>query len=158
MATKLLLTCLTAIAVSLSPASAHADRTKLVVVVAKGSELTNISRSDLKNCFLGSHVISGDKPLVPFNAAASSPERTAFDRAILGMTPDETGRFWVDRTVRGQSAAPRSLPSATHLAKVAAKFPNAIAYVPSDRLTPDVQAVKVDGLAYTDNRYPITVP
>jgi len=96
--------------------------------------------------------------LVPFNASPGTPERTGFDKAVLGMSPDEVGRFWVDRKVRGQSAAPRSLPSAAHIAKVAAKFPDAIGYLAEDRMTPDIQAVSVDGVAYTDAKYDILTP
>ena len=135
--------------------AADADGKKLVVVVAKGSSLTNISRDDLKRCFLGEPVAGGGKTLTPFNAATSTPDRIGFDRAVLGMSPDEVGRFWVDRKVRGQSAAPRALPSVAHMLKVAAKFPGAIGYVPADQLTADVQAVQVDGVAYTDARYRI---
>lgn len=136
---------------------ALADR-KLVVVVAKGSPVTSVSRGDLKRAFLGDPVSVSGKPLVPFNADANSPERNAFDKAVLGMSPEEVGRFWVDRKVRGQSSAPRSLPSAAHIAKVAAKFPGAICYLPADQLTSDIQPVAVDGVAYTDAKYNITAP
>jgi hypothetical protein len=129
---------------------------KLVVVVAKGSSLTAISRTDLKRCFTGERVVSDDRTLVPFNASPSSPDREAFDRAILGMSPDEVGRFWVDRKIRGQSGPPRSLPSPAYIAKVVAKFPGAIGYLPADQLTADVQPVAIDGVPYTDARYPIS--
>lgn len=145
------------VAASLSARLAHAGGAKLVIVVAKGSSVTNISRGDLKRCFTGDSVSAGDRPLVPFNAAPSSPERSGFDRAVLGMTPDEVGRYWIDRKVRGQSAAPRSLPSTAHIAKVAAKFPGAIGYLPADQMTSDIQAVSVDGIPYTDARYNIVI-
>ena len=135
--------------------SAFADGKKLVVVVAKGSSLTNISRADLKRCFTSESVSGGGKPLVPFNAATSSADRIGFDKAVLGMSPDDVGRFWVDRKVRGQSGAPRALPSAAHIAKVAAKFPGAIGYLPVDQMTSDIQPVTVDGIPYTDARYDI---
>jgi len=136
---------------------AHAAGKKLVVVVvARGSRLTNISRADLARCFLGDPVSGGGKTLVPFNAATGTLERVGFDRAVLKMTPDEVGRYWVDRKVRGQSGPPRSLPSSAHIAKVVAKFPAAISYVPVDQLTAEIQAVQIDGVAYTDPRYDIT--
>jgi hypothetical protein len=134
---------------------AAAERKKLVVVVVKGSPVTNISRADLKHAFLGDPVTAGGKTLVPFNSEAKTPERIGFDKAILGMNADEVGRFWVDRKVRGQSAAPRALPSIAHIQKVVAKFPGAIGYLPADQLTPDLQPVKLDGVAYTDGAYPI---
>jgi hypothetical protein len=143
------------IALCITGGLAHAEGKKLVVVTAKGSGLTNISRDDLKRCFLGESVSAGGKTLVPFNAATATPERTGFDKAVLGLSPDEVGRLWVDRKVRGQGGAPRSLPSAAHIAKVAAKFPGAIAYLPEDQITSDIQPVQVDGVAYTDGHYNI---
>ena len=135
-------------------ASAFAEGKRLVVVVAKTSSITNVSRTDLKRAFTGDAISIGDRRLVPFNAEPNSDERAGFDLTVLAMTTDEVGRFWVDRKVRGQGGAPRSLP-AVHLAKVVAKFPGAISYLRIDQLTPDVKAIKVDGLAYDDSRYPI---
>jgi hypothetical protein len=71
------------------------------------------------------------------------------------MSPDEVARCWIDRKVRGQSGAPRALPSPTYVAKVTAKLPGAICYLPADQLTTDVQAVAIDGVAYSDARYNI---
>ena len=133
--------------------SAFAERKKLVIVVAKGSSITSISKSDLKHCFMGESTSADGKPLVPFNAQPKTADREGFDRGVLGMSPDEVGRYWVDRKVRGQSGAPRSLPSVMHVQKVVAKFPNAISYLPADQLTADVQPVKLDGTAYTDSSY-----
>jgi hypothetical protein len=137
---------------------ARAEGTKLVVVVAKGSKLTSISRADLKRCFLGEAVTVNDKALVPFNSEPTTPLRAAFDQAVLGMSPGQVGRFWVDRKVRGQSPPPRSLPSLAHVLKVVAKFPNAISYIPVDQVTPELHPVAVDGVPYTDARYAIWMP
>lgn len=151
------LACLVCLACLATPTTAAAEGKKLVVVVARGSKVTSISRAELRRCFLGEPTTAAGKPLVPFNAAPSTPERAGFDRAILGMSPDEVGRFWVDRKVRGQSAPPRSLPT-THIIKVVAKFPNAIGYVPADQLTADLQPVAVDGIFPSDARYAIRTP
>jgi hypothetical protein len=134
---------------------AAADGKKLVVVVARGSAVNNLSRADLKRCFLSEPVTAGGSTLIPFNAAPGTPTRMGFDQAVLGMSPEQVGRYWVDRKIRGQSGAPRSLPSAAHVAKVAAKFPHAISYLPEDQLTSDIQAVAIDGVAYTDPSYDI---
>jgi hypothetical protein len=140
--------------IAFASSSAFADR-KLVVVVAKGSSMTSISKSDLKRCFLGDSVSAGGKTLVPFNASPNTAERSGFDSAALGMSPDEVGRYWIDRKVRGQSSAPRSLPTNAHVVKVVAKFPNAIGYVPEDQLTAELQPLAIDGVAHTDARYSI---
>ena len=133
---------------------ASADGKRLVVVVARASSVTNVSRLDLKRSFLGEPITIGNTRLAPFNAEPNSDARAGFDLSVLGMTPDQIGRFWVDRKVRGQGAAPRSLP-AIHLAKVIAKFPGAIGYLQVDQLTADVKPIKVDGVAHGDPRYSI---
>ncbi len=135
---------------------AAADGAKLVVVVGAKSAATSITRLQLKRAFLGESITVGDVRLAPFNAEPNTAERAGFDRTVLGMSPEETGRFWIDRKVRGQGAAPRSLP-AVHLPKVVAKFPGAISYLRVDQLTRDVRALKVDGLAHTDPRYSIAM-
>src|SRR4051812_65903 len=101
----IILSLLIALGALLTGPAAFADGRKLVVVVAKGSSVKNISRGELKRCFTGDAVTVAGKQLVPFNAAPNTPERAAFDQAVLGMSPDEVGRFWIDRKVRGQSAA-----------------------------------------------------
>jgi hypothetical protein len=136
---------------------AWADRKKLVVVVARTSAVTNVSRVDLKRSFLGDAITVGDVRLAPFNAESTTEPRAGFDASVLGMTPEQVGRYWIDRKIRGQGAPPRSLPAA-YLAKVVARYPGAIGYLPADQLTPDVKAVKIDGVAYDDPRYSIVAP
>lgn len=70
------------------------------------------------------------------------------------MSPDEVGKFWVERKVHGHSA-PRSLPSPAHIAKLAAKVPGAIGDLRADQMTSDIQAVSVDGFASSDARHNI---
>ncbi len=133
---------------------ASADGKRLVVVVARTSPITNVSHLDLQRCFLGDTIDVSDVRLAPFNAEPNTDARVGFDLSVLGMTPDQVGRFWVDRKVRGEGAAPRSL-AAIYLAKVVAKFPGAISYLTVDQLTADVKPIKVDGIAYGDPRYGI---
>jgi len=99
-----------------------APKRGIVVVVAKGSKVHSLTRAELKRCFTGEPVVIDGQRLYPFNFPPSSPERAAFDRAVLGMSPEEAGRFWVDRKIRGQSEPPRSLPSAAHVTKIVTKF------------------------------------
>lgn len=140
--------------VALGSRAAAADGGKLVVVVSAKSAATNVTRLQLKRAFLGESITVGDVRLAPFNAEPNTAERTGFDLSVLGMSAGEAGRFWIDRKVRGQGAAPRSLP-AVHLPKVVAKFPGAISYVRVDQLNASLKPLKVDGVAYTDARYSI---
>jgi ABC-type phosphate transport system substrate-binding protein len=139
--------------------SSAADRARrpLVVVVGKDAKISSLSHAELRRVFTGTVVTAGGQRLVPFNYPPATPERSGFDRTVLGMSPQQVGRFWVDRKVRGEPPAPRALPSAAHVAKVVAKFPGAIGYLPADQVTADVRVVAVDGLRPGDHGYPLAV-
>jgi hypothetical protein len=123
-----------------------APKRGLVVVVAKGSKVRSLTRAELKRCFTGEPVVIEGQRLHPFNFPPSSAERIAFDRAVLGMSPDEAGRFWVDRKIRGQSEPPRSLPSIAHVTKIVTKFAGAIGYLPADQVSADVMVIDIEGV------------
>jgi ABC-type phosphate transport system substrate-binding protein len=132
----------------LAPAGrARAEDSGLVVIVGKANPLNDISRADLRRAFSGEPVNAGGKPLVPFNMSPASAERQAFDRAVLNMSPDEATKFWIDRRIRGQGAAPKSAPSLDVVGKVVGNFPNAIGYVPASAIPAGAKAISIDGKA-----------
>lgn len=147
--------CLIAATGLLTQAVHAGTSARLVVIVAKGSAIKNLSKSELKRTFLSDNVVIEGKKLVPFNFGLGTPERDGFDQSVLGMSGEVVHRFWVDRKIRGQSEAPRSLPSAAVVLKVITKFPGAIAYIPEQELTADVQPVNIDGVGYKQAAYPI---
>jgi hypothetical protein len=153
-----ILLALIATAVLCASSSAIGDKPRtLVVIVAKGSKVTGLSRAELRRAFSGDAVVvSGDR-LVPFNFSPGSPERIAFDRSILGLSPEDVGRFWVDRKIRGESQPPRALANASLVVRIVARFPGAIGYVPTDQVTDDVVAVAVDGVPPSSPDYPTTI-
>ena len=137
--------------VPVGPARAAALR--LVLIVAKSSPVTNLSKNELKRLFMSEPVVVAGVKLVPFNYTPNSPERTAFDRAVLGLSPDQVGRLWIDRRVRGQQPAPRAMPSTLYMIKVVEVFPNAIGYAPENKLSSLVRPVLVDGVSHQDPSY-----
>lgn len=129
---------------------ARAERSRaLVVVVAKASKVKSLSKAELRRCFSGDAVVVNDVRLIPFNFAPGLPERLAFDRGVLGLSPEEVGRYWVDRKIRGERQAPRALPGAPTILRIVVHFPGAIGYVPADQVTDDVAVVQIEGLALT---------
>src|SRR5262245_30343604 len=97
-----------------APSSLQAapEKSTLVIVTKRDSALSQVSLRDLKWMYTGEQVSApSGGALVPFNHVAGSAARVAFDQLVLQMTPDEVGRYWVDRKIRGQTGAPRSVPS-----------------------------------------------
>src|SRR5688572_28302528 len=92
-----------------SPASAETVGS-LAIVVARNSPLQALTFFELKKLYLGAHLSdpSGAK-IVPFNHLPNSKERVAFDARVLGMTPEEAARYWIDRKIRGERGAPKAI-------------------------------------------------
>ncbi len=133
--------------------TAVASEGGLVLVVGKESPVGNITRAELNRMFSGDAIRIDGQPVVPFALAPNRPERRAFDQLVLGMSPDEANKYWIDRRIRGQGNPPKSAPSPEVMARVVASFPAAIGYLPAGALTAGLKPVAIDGKSYTDHGY-----
>lgn len=140
----------------LSRAYAGPDIQRLAVVVGKDSAQRDLSLSALKALFKG-QIINGASggPLVPFNFKPKTSLRVAFDELVLGMDPDEAARYWIDRKIRGQRGAPKSVPSSDVLRLVLSKMSSAIGYVPPHEVGGPMRAITIDGKMPGDAGYPL---
>jgi hypothetical protein len=77
----------------------------------------------------------------PLNLQPGSPERIAFDRAVLHMEPEQSGQYWVDRMVRGEEAAPKAIAKADIIVRLVATLAGAIGYVPEDKVDDKVKVL-----------------
>lgn len=134
-------------------AVARADAAPLVVVVGKDVPITEVSRADLRRVFMGETTVVSGETVAPFNATANTKERITFDQAILGFSADQVTKYWIDRRIRGQGNPPRSVSTPDVQARMAAKFPRAITYVPLDVVTPDLKVLRIDGKLPSDPGY-----
>ena len=131
------------------------ERAPLAVIVSKSSELTELSSAQLTRMFLGELVDNGAHRLIPLNRATATEERAEFDRVVLGKSPDEMARYWIDRKIRGQSSAPKAVEPVDVYERVIAKLDGAIGYVRTDEIRGDVKVLRIDGKAPTDRGYPL---
>lgn len=134
---------------------ARAAGDQLVVVIAASIPVVDISSATLRRVFTGYATELGGKRLIPVNQIPNSTYRTRFDRAVLGLTPDEVGRFWVDRRIRDESPPPRTVPSVELAVRLVASLPGIITYVSADLLNAKVRALRVDGMNPSDPGYPL---
>ncbi len=133
------------------------DRVVLAVVVAHGSSVQDVRLSELKRIFTneGDSDASGQR-YVPFNHPPHTTDRVAFDKIVLGMSPDDVSQFWIERKIRGLSGPPRSVDSLSLLLRLIARLPGGIGYARPAQLTGDVRAVRVNGKLPNDPDYPLT--
>jgi hypothetical protein len=142
-----------AASVGASPALAADEKFRFALVVAKDSPVSDISSYDLKRLYKGDPINVAGKRLVPMNLPTSSPHRTHFDQAVLGMNPETVNRYWIDRKIRGQSGPPKAFDSVDLIQRVVARVDGGIGYVRVNEIRPDVKVVRVDGKLPKDPGY-----
>jgi hypothetical protein len=130
----------------------------LALITGAASPVSDISRGELKRLFLGHPLVLAGQRLTAFNLPAASAERQLFERLVLGMTPDQVAKYWIDRRIRGEGGAPKTAPNPEVLLKIAANFPGALAYVPQGMTAPGVKTVGIDRKASTDPGYLLRGP
>jgi hypothetical protein len=128
----------------------------LAVIVAPGSKLTSISLADLRRVFESERLTDPDgNRLIALNHPPKTVDRVGFDQIVLGRDPEEVGRFWIDRKIRGGSGPPRTVESLATLRRVVEKLPGAIGYIRPGQLSNEVRAIRVDGKLPEDPGYPV---
>jgi hypothetical protein len=127
----------------------------LVLVTSKELQVRDISFGVARRAFLGDATELGGRRVVPFNYAVGDPLREAFDRLLLNMGPDQVGRYWVDRRIRGQGMPPKTVPSRQLMRAVVGRIPGVLGYLTPDYLDSSVQPLTIDGKRHTDPGYPL---
>jgi hypothetical protein len=128
----------------------------LVIVTQKSSALSDLTLRELKRLYQSEQVNGPDgKPLIPLNHPAGSPARVAFDQLVLKMDQDEVGRYWIDRKIRGQTGAPKAIPSVELLRRAVASIAGTLTYLSAAEVTADLKVVNVDGRRPIDPGYPL---
>ena len=156
-----LLACLTLPAIALPlgaavPLQAAAPKTALVIVTQKNSALIDLSMRELKRMYTSELVTDpGGTRLIPLNHPVNTPVRVGFDKLVLKMDPDYVGRFWIDRKIRGQTGAPKAIPSIDVLRRAVAALAGAVTYLAAGDVTADLKVVTIDGKRPTDADYPL---
>jgi hypothetical protein len=150
--------CLVASLIAALPRPVNAaagEKVALVVIVARNSELTNISLSDLRQAFESERVGDDQRRLIPLNYPPRTPDRVGFDQIVLGRDPEGVGRFWIARKIQGGAGPPRTVASLATLRRVVEKLPGAIAYIRPGQLSSGIRAIRVSGKLPEDPGYPL---
>jgi len=130
---------------------------RLQLVTAKASAIRELSFADLRQLYRGKRISIAGVKVIPFNHPPNTPDRIGFDRVVLGMDPEEVGRYWVDQKIRGGDAPPRTIDSVSLLLRVVAALPGAFAYVREGFASPELKVVPLDGKLPGDAGYLLTL-
>jgi hypothetical protein len=123
-------------------AAAPSASLSLDVFVHRSSPVTQLSIHELEALFTRTQTRWADgSPVIPLSFAAGADARVLFDRVVLRLGPDEVGRFWLDRRIRGLGLPPRQVPNAALMQQVVANLAGAIGYAPSQPVRTGVRVV-----------------
>jgi ABC-type phosphate transport system substrate-binding protein len=132
--------CLFAVGAAAAPPSATA--VSLDVFVNRSCAVERLDAHELEALFTRMQTRwDNGAPVIPFSFAAGSDARVLFDRSVLRLGPDEVGRFWLDRRIRGLGLPPKQVPSAALMQQVVANLTGAIGYAPSQPTRAGVKVV-----------------
>jgi hypothetical protein len=113
--------------------SAAADA-EIVVVVNKTSSVGTLNKAQLGAIYRARTTeFPSGLPAVAVNLPTENPLRQAFDKVVLGMSPDEAQRFWIDAKIRSGAVPPRKLPTSMAVARFVGSEIKGLGYVaPAD--------------------------
>jgi ABC-type phosphate transport system substrate-binding protein len=118
------------------------SRIELVIIANKAVAADKISRAELRPIFQTRKDSWPDGTTAhPFNLPDSNAIRRAFDAAVLGLEPDQTARYWIDRRIRGGDRPPPTAGSSVIVVRVVSKTAGAIGYVEASAVDASVKIV-----------------
>lgn len=113
------------------------------VVTSPSSPVASISKADLKRVFTGKKSNIGGTKIVPFMLADANPAAQSFLKDVLGMSPEEYKKHWVDTQVKGEGTAPATQKTSAVAIMVSADLPGALAVVEKSAVNATVKEVSV---------------
>ncbi|MBK9576991.1 MAG: hypothetical protein IPO40_07955 [Fibrobacteres bacterium] len=113
------------------------------VVTSPSSPIASISKGDLKRVFTGKKGNIAGVKTVPFMLAESNPAAVSFLKDVLGMSPEEYKKYWMDAQVKGEGTAPALQKTSATAILVSADIPGAIAVVEKSAVNASVKEIAV---------------
>lgn len=111
----------------------------ILIVANRGTPIQTISRSDLRNIFLGLRTLYKDgQKIVPINAREGTALRAAFQQRVLHMTAEQEGRHWENQKIRKGVYAPVEF---SNQLKAVFKLRNSLSYIFRSQYTPGVAKI-----------------
>lgn len=108
-----------------------------IIVIAHPS-VPKTDLATLQRIYTGKVIEINSVSIVPFNAAAGSPERNRFLRDFLQQDEEKYTGYWTVRRYIGKGTPPRELGSAAEMISTVQATPGAIGYISESEWKPGV--------------------
>jgi ABC-type phosphate transport system substrate-binding protein len=125
----------------------HTQAPPFVVIVNKANPIKTLSVLELRRIFMKqTRMWPHAESVVPVDWDATSDNREAFSRLVLGRSVREMADYWVQQGVTQGLTPPSTQRSSRALLRFVASVPGAIAYVPAAEVDDTVATVRLTGL------------
>ena len=125
-----LLASLLASAIPAAPENDAEAPAQIAVVTHVENETAALTRTELARMFRKTQTEWPDgERCIPIDQAGGSDIRTEFGRIVLGETPDEWKRYWIQQTMTGNARPPIALENSDTVKKYVQKLRGAVAYM-----------------------------
>lgn len=105
--------------------------------------VASVSKADLKRVYTGKKTQLGGAKVVPFMVVETNPAAASFLQDVLGMSPSEFKKYWVDAQIKGEGTAPATQKTSAAAIMVSSDLPGAIAIVEKSAVNASVKEVAV---------------
>jgi hypothetical protein len=115
---------------------------RLAVIVNSQVSVAALGATELASIFTRATRTWKDGSTVrALNLSPGSPERVEFDRVVLDMSPARSAQFWIDKQIRGEEGAPKSIAQADIVLRLIPNLTGSIGYVPEEKVDATVRVV-----------------
>jgi hypothetical protein len=116
----------------------HAD---IAVVVGKNSSVNNIDEREVSNIFLSKTRFLHNGTKVKAFELNNELIKKEFYKAIANKSPSQINSYWTTLIFTGKGRPPRKVQEINRLIQVLNDTPNAIAYLPQEKVTDSMRVV-----------------
>lgn len=115
---------------------------EVVAVVSAKSPLTDLSKSQIANLFLGntSLLVLGE-PVIPIDLGAGTPLRDEFYARYANKSPAQIRAHWSKLIFTGRGQPPQEVASSKDLKKLIANDPHMIGYLDTEMIDDSLRAL-----------------
>lgn len=106
-------------------------QTELVVVAARGGPLTELSREEAEQLYLGRRTTLADGTPVSLVDLPAGGARDNFYLELTGKNPSQTRAYWSRQVFTGRALPPREAATLTEARDWIATRPGTIGYLPA---------------------------
>lgn len=127
------------VSLSLCMAAALPAHGETVLVSARNSAISNISREEAEQLYLGRLNALRDGTPVRLLDLPAGPIRNAFYQQLTGKNPTQTRAYWSRIVFTGRARPPREVAGPEQLLAALKQDPNLIGYLHVYELSPDLR-------------------